>query len=283
MLNASRILTGLSVDDESGEFEYKPWYHWVGPVRVLGFNHANASETGGEAVANALFDYLAHHPTTAKRLAKKLAIRFVSDNPSTTLINLMASTYLKYDTAIVPMLRVMFSSAEFATSIGKKSYRPYEHLVSTARLMQIKPAPDNLNAPQQLIWMANDAGHNPFGQPFPTGQADTADAWQSTASTLVRWNNARSVVSNGYPNDVVRPPLYTLAVGATLPATHGPLVDLVASRLFGRPLSAAHKASMLTFLGATDSKALSSNSAAVSWNLPNFVAVLMDSPYQMLR
>ena len=283
VLNASRILTGLSVDDESGEFEYKPWYHWVGPVRVLGFNHANASETGGEAVANALFDYLAHHPTTAKRLAKKLAQRFVSDNPSAALINLMASTYLKYDTAIVPMLRVMFSSAEFATSIGKKSYRPYEHLVSTARLMQIKPAPDNLNAPQQLIWMANDAGHNPFGQPFPTGQADTADAWQSTASTLVRWNNARSVVSNGYPNDVVRPPLYTLAVGATLPATHGPLVDLVASRLFGRPLSAAHKASMLTFLGATDSKALSSNSAAVSWNLPNFVAVLMDSPYQMLR
>ena len=38
----------------------------------------------------------------AKRLAKKLAQRFVSDNPSTTLINLMASTYLKYDTAIVP-------------------------------------------------------------------------------------------------------------------------------------------------------------------------------------
>jgi uncharacterized protein (DUF1800 family) len=283
VLNASRILTGLSVDEESGEFEYKPWYHWVGPVKVLGFNHANSTETGGEAVANALFDYLAHHPTTAKRLAKKLAVRFVSDNPSAALINLMASTYLKYDTAIVPMLRVMFSSAEFATSIGKKSYRPYEHIVATARLMQIKPAPDNLNAPQQLIWMANDAGHNPFGQPFPTGQADTADAWQSTATTLVRWNNARSVVSGGYPNDVVRPPLYTVVVGATLPATHGPLVDLVASRLFGRPLSAAHKASLLTFLGATDSKALSSSSAAVSWNLPNFVAVLLDSPYQMLR
>jgi uncharacterized protein (DUF1800 family) len=283
VLNASRILTGLSVDDESGEYEYKPWYHWVGPVKVLGFNHANTSETGGEAVANALFDYLAHHPTTAKRLAKKLAVRFVSDNPSTALINLMASTYLKYDTAIVPMLRVMFSSAEFATSIGRKSYRPYEHIIATARLMQFKPAPDNLNAPQQLVWMANDAGHNPFGQPFPTGQADTADAWQSTAATLVRWNNAFSVVAGWYPNDVVRPPLYNVAVGPTLPATHGPLVDLVANRLFGRTLAPAHKAAVLTFIGATDSKSLSSNSNAVGGGLSNFVAVLLDSPYQMLR
>ena len=283
VLNASRILTGLSVDEESGEYEYKPWYHWTGSVKVLGFTHSNASETGGEAVANALFDYLAHHPTTAKRLARKLAVRFVSDNPSSTLVNLMASTYLKYDTAIVPMLRVMFSSAEFATSIGKKSYRPYEHLVATARLMQIKPAPDNLNAPQQLIWMANDAGHNPFGQPFPTGQADTADAWQSTAATLIRWNNALSTIAGWYPSDVVRPPLYNVAVGPTLPATHGPLVDLVANRLFGRTLSAAHKASVLTFLGATDAKALSSSSSAVSGGLANFVAVLLDSPYQMLR
>jgi hypothetical protein len=131
--------------------------------------------------------------------------------------------------------------------------------------------------------MANDAGHNPFGQPFPTGQADTADAWQSTAATLVRWNNALSVIAGWYPNEVVRPPLYNVAVGPTLPATHGPLVDLVASRLFGRTLSAAHKASLLAFLGATDAKALTSNSSAVGGNLANFVAVLMDSPYQMLR
>lgn len=283
VLNAARVLTGLSVDEESGEFEYKPWYHWTGPVQVLGFGHKNATETGGEAVADALFDYLAHHPTTAKRLARKLAVRFVSDNPSASLISLMASTYLKYDTAIVPMLRVMFSSAEFATSIGKKTYRPFEHLISTARLMQVAPPPDNVNAPLQLVWMANDAGHNPFGQPFPTGQADTADAWASTAATLIRWNNALSMIAGWYPNDVVRPPLLNVAMGATYPATHGELVDLVATRLFGRKLAANHKAAVLTFLGATDTKPVSGNSSAVSGGLPNFVAVLLDSPYQMLR
>ncbi|MFN8168932.1 MAG: DUF1800 domain-containing protein [Candidatus Nanopelagicales bacterium] len=283
VLNASRVLTGLSVDEESGEYEYKPWYHWTGPVQVLGWGNANASETNGEAVADSLFDYLAHHPTTAKRISRKLAVRFVSDNPSAALINLMAATYLKYDTAIVPVLRVMFSSAEFATSIGKKTYRPFEHLMSTARLMQVAPATDNADAPEQLVWMANDAGHNPFGQPFPTGQADTADAWGSTAATLIRWNNALSMIAGWYPNDVVRPPLLTVAMGPTYPATHGALVDQVATRLFGRPLVPSHRAAVLTFLGATDTKPLSSSSSAVSGGLPNFVAVLLDSPYQMLR
>jgi hypothetical protein len=91
------------------------------------------------------------------------------------------------------------------------------------------------------------------------------------------------VVAGWYPNDVVRPPLYNVAVGPTLPATHGPLVDLVANRLFGRTLAPAHKAAVLTFIGATDSKSLSSNSNAVGGGLSNFVAVLLDSPYQMLR
>ena len=40
---------------------------------------------------------------------------------------------------------------------------------------------------------------------------------------------------------------------------------------------------MLTFLGVTADKAVSSNSAAVSYGLSSFVAVLLDSPYQTLR
>ena len=149
--------------------------------------------------------------------------------------------------------------------------------------MQVTPAVDNLDATIQLVYLADDAGHNPFGQPFPTGQADTADAWESTAATLVRWNNTISMVAGWYPNDVVRPPLYNVAVGATLPATHGELVDLIATNLFGRPLGPTHKAAILTFLGVTADKALSASSAAVNGSLTSIVAILLDSPYQTLR
>ncbi|MFN8157228.1 MAG: DUF1800 domain-containing protein [Candidatus Nanopelagicales bacterium] len=283
VLNAARILTGIGVDSDSGQYAYQPWNHWTGAVKVLGFTHANASDTGGEAVVDALVKYLAHHPATAKRICRKLATRFVSDTPSDALVTMLANVYLKNDTNITMVLRALFSSAEFAASIGKKVVRPYENVIATARLMGIQPAVDNLDAPLQLVYMADDAGHNPFGQPFPTGQADTADAWESTATTLVRWNNTISVVSNWYPNDVVRPPLLTAAVGATLPATHGELVDKVATNLFGRTLTAEHKAAVLTFLNVTADKAVSSNSAAVSYGLNSFVSVLLDSPYMTLR
>ena len=69
VLDSARILTGLSVDHESGEYEYKPWRHWVGAVRVLEFTDANPTRTGGESVARAYLRYLAHHPATAHRIA----------------------------------------------------------------------------------------------------------------------------------------------------------------------------------------------------------------------
>jgi phage tail protein X len=133
--------------------------------------------------------------------------------------------------------------------------------------------------------MAERAGHNPFGQPFPTGQADTADAWESTAATLERWNNTIACVAGWGPSSdtVIRPPLYNVVIGPTLPATHGDLVDHVATNLFGRPVSAAHKASVLAFLGVAATKPVTSGSGAVTWSLSSFVAVLLDSPYQSLR
>jgi uncharacterized protein (DUF1800 family) len=284
VLNSARLLTGLGVDSDSGEYAFQPWNHWTGTAKVLGFTHANSSDVGGETAVNAYLSYLAHHPATAKRLAQKLAVRFVSDTPSSSLVTMLANVYLKNDTAIAPVLRALFSSAEFARSIGAKVARPFESLISTARLMQVAPAVDNLDATMQLIYMADNAGHNPFGQPFPTGQADTADAWESTATTLVRWNNTISMVAGWYPNDVVRPPLYNVAVGPTLPATHGELIDLVGTNLFGRPLAAAHKTAVLAFLGVTDpAKPLSSSSGAVNGSLASLVAVLADSPYMTLR
>ena len=283
VLNSARILTGLGVDSDSGEYAFQPWNHWVGPVSVLGFSHPNSTDDGGEAVANAYIDYLAHHPATAQRIARKLAVRFVSDTPSDALVSSLAQVYLDNDTAITPVLRALFSSAEFAYAIGAKVARPFEHLISVARLMGVGPAVDNLDAPLQLVYQADNAGHAPFGQPFPTGQPDTADMWESTATTIARWNNAMSMVAGWYPSDVVRPTLLAATVGSTLPATHGALVDLVATNLFGAPLSATHKAAMLAFLGVADTKTVSSNSAAVTYSLSSFVAVLMDSPYQTLR
>jgi hypothetical protein len=92
-----------------------------------------------------------------------------------------------------------------------------------------------------------------------------------------------NVVAGWYPTDVNRPDLRTMLVSAVLPATHGQLIDQIASNLLGRPLDAAHKTAALTFIGATDTKALTSSSSAIGWRLPQLVALILDSPYQTMK
>ena len=67
--------------DAPGRPTTTPRSHWTGPVKVLDFTHANA-DADGRAVTEAYLTYLAHHPRTAERIARKLAVRFVSDTPS---------------------------------------------------------------------------------------------------------------------------------------------------------------------------------------------------------
>ena len=86
VLTSARILTGLSVNSDSEEFQFKPWRHWTGPVACLGFSHPNGTQTGGQAVAEAFLDHLARHPATAWRVCWKLARHFVSDDPPTGLV-----------------------------------------------------------------------------------------------------------------------------------------------------------------------------------------------------
>ena len=69
------------MDSDSGEYEYKPIRRYVGPLTILGFSTPTPSAMTGEAVAVAYLRHLARHPATARRIATKLAVRFMSDSP----------------------------------------------------------------------------------------------------------------------------------------------------------------------------------------------------------
>ena len=69
---------------------------------------------GGEADATTYLLWLARHPKTAERLARKLCTHFVSDDPPSSLVTRLASVYTAHDTAIAPVLKALFTSREFA-------------------------------------------------------------------------------------------------------------------------------------------------------------------------
>lgn len=300
VLSSARILTGLSVSSDSEEFFFKDWKHWTGPVKVLGFSHANQYASGGQGVAESYLDYLAHHKDTARRVCRKLAIRFVSDAPSDAFVERLAGIYLGADTAIAPVLRALFSSPEFAASAGAKTHRPFERIIATLRILGMgpvlrssDPAFDLLRGVNSLYGMSINAGNAPFGWAAPNGYPDVTAAWTSTAATLQSWNNRYAVVNGWYRDNFSGGDLAALLPHTVTPwgfpagYTNGQLVQSVAVRLFGISMPAADLGAVCKFLNVDAAKPLQSRPGdepgPVKWQLGSWVTLLLDSPYGLQR
>src|SRR5581483_5765065 len=90
---AARVLTGwaLKQPKEGGGFTFEDRMHEPGDKNVLG----HRIKSNGEKEGLELLHILAHHPSTAKFISTKLAMRFVSDDPPPALIESMSQTFLK--------------------------------------------------------------------------------------------------------------------------------------------------------------------------------------------
>ncbi|MBM6403790.1 DUF1800 family protein [Phycicoccus sp. CSK15P-2] len=272
------VLTGLSTERESGEYLYRHIRHHRGAVSLLGWSDGNASAYG-EPVATSYLVHLARHPRTARRIATKLAVRFVSDTPPSSLVDRLAKVYLDNDTKIAPVVRALLTSSEFAASAGKKTKRPLENIISTARVLGVRPGPDTADWLGGLVWTAKRAGQAPMGWPAPNGYPDVAGAWAGAGAVLTAWNWHMSQcweVGSDTPR-VTYPPLRSL-LPATLPATHGQLVDALATRLVGAPLPAAKRDAVCAFVERTAASPLKASDPAASWRLPYLVALVLDTP-----
>ncbi|GAB6899707.1 DUF1800 domain-containing protein [Kineosporia succinea] len=284
--NSARILTGLGTDG-TGEATYRANRHWTGPVQVLDFSDPNESASGGKDLAVRYLNHLARHENTARQIATKLCLRFVSDNPPESLVSRLTSIYLEGDTAVVPMLRELFTSREFATSAGQKVRRPYEDLVATVRILGLKADTSGTKGIENLHWMVLDMGQAPLYWGPPNGYPDVAAAWQSPAGTLARWNAHQNVVERWSVKTLTGPAITTL-IPKPRPATHGALIDALSQRLLQQRATAAQQKAICDFL--TDrwnkiapSTPLKSDSVALTWRFAHVVGLLLDSPAHALR
>jgi uncharacterized protein (DUF1800 family) len=281
--NAARLLSGMTVDQDTGAYRYDATRHATGAVTVLGFRHANATAGVGESGSLALLDYLAMHTATARRIMTKLCVRFVADDPPATLVTKLVKVYLDNKTAIVPVLRALFTSPEFAASVGAKTRTPYEDVVATVRALGYGPEPTGTKAMESLYWMCRNAGQAPMAWAPPNGYPDVASAWASPSGLLVRWNIHLSVAAGWWPTTLVRPSSLLSEFAGGVPATYGQLIDNVATRLLGRTLAADHTRALAAFYGKTPAGRFTSKDPAASWMFPYLMAMVLNSPSFALR
>lgn len=285
VLDSARILTGLTVSSDSGEFLYAPWRHWVGPVRVLGFTDPNPDQPGGLAVARRYVGYLAKHPSTARRIANRLALQFVSDAPPAALVDRLAAVYLRNDTRIAPVLRALFTAPEFDAAVGAKLRRPHEHVVAMVRRLGFRPASRTAtrDAMAALGWLLDSAGMPPLARETPDGYPLRSSSWLSTTAVLGRWNAAMEL-TNGWANGHAwnRPDLRTFLFGTgARPDTFGALVDAAALRLFGVTLLAADRQALLAVMGVSASTRTADHGWLAGDGIGWWVAAMLQTPYHL--
>jgi uncharacterized protein (DUF1800 family) len=229
----ARLFTGWTYNSTTGAFLFRPLQHDAGRLSILGWNRP----TGGSGLDHgvAFLQWLARQPATARTVATKLARRFVADQPSADLVAAMSATYLDNDTAIVPVLRTMFSHPAFATARNSKFRRPTDWFVAAARALgaSVTPATD-LPRISRLGVVASRLGQRPFGWPAPNGYPDVEGAWLNAGGLLARWNVAGDLTANAVPLvGVDLSALRTGLAGIKVDAA----IDLVAQGLLGEPVT----------------------------------------------
>jgi len=280
MAQAALALTGWTASPGSDTFAYRPRIHHVGPLRVMGWSHPNATAEGGVEVGVSLLRYLASHPSTARHLAAKLCRRFVSDVPPSSLVDSAARVYLASRTQIAPVLRHIFASQAFRTSVGAKYRRPMELAGAAVRALRLELQPQQVhNQGVGLLVHLETVGQAPFNWPPPDGYPDVAEEWLSTAANLTRWNFLQALVA-GQVGGLGRPDFNAL-VGTPTPTTAGELVDRLFSALAFQTVAEQHRGALLRYLGKSNDTPVDAN--LVRAETPALAALILSSPYLQAR
>jgi uncharacterized protein (DUF1800 family) len=194
----ARVLTGWTVDRPQfgGDFVFAPQRHEGGTKTVLG----TKIKENGEMEGRELLHMLAMRPATAQFLSRKLAIRFVSDDPPKALVDRMAKSYLQSGGDIPTVLKTLFHSPEFwaASDFRAKVKTPLEFVVSAARASNA-----NIQNFQSLTNALRQMGMPLYGCMPPTGYKWDASDWVSTGALVDRMNFALSLAANRLPGITV--------------------------------------------------------------------------------
>ncbi|MEO7134754.1 MAG: DUF1800 domain-containing protein [Vicinamibacterales bacterium] len=213
IVNIARAFTGWTLQPRRGSgFRFVAARHDRGEKVVLG---QTIKAGGGVDDGNRVLDIVAAHPATARHIATRLAIKFVSDTPSPQLIDRIASRFTATGGDLREVLRALLSSPEFLSpdAYRAKVKTPLEFVASAMRATGA-----DLGSALPLSRTLRDMGMPLYFCQPPTGYDDAASSWVSAGALVSRMNFAVELSKNAMRG--VRVPLteqQTTALGIGAP------------------------------------------------------------------
>ena len=194
VISVARALTGWTMlPRQKAEFVFRPEIHDAGEKVVLG--HRIVAGRGVEDGEEVL-DILARDPHTARFIARKLAIRFVGDDPPAALVERAAETFRTTDGDIREVVRTIVTSQEFFSRAAYRSKvkSPFELVASALRAVGAQ-ADTTMRSAQMVGFL----GQPIFGHQAPNGWPETGDAWMNTGAILNRINFGLALAAGRLP------------------------------------------------------------------------------------
>jgi uncharacterized protein (DUF1800 family) len=190
IVNVAKAFTGWTMQPRRGSgFVFAAARHERGDKTVLG----RTIKSGGVDEGERVLDIIAAHPATARHIATKLAIRFVSDEPPAALVDRAAARFTATKGDLREVLEVILASKEF---LSPEVYRvkvktPLEFVASALRTTGA-----DVRTALPLARTLRDMGMPLYFCQPPTGYDDTATTWVSAGALVSRMNFAVDLSKN---------------------------------------------------------------------------------------
>lgn len=246
---AARLLTGaraLVAADGSLTFQVVEIDHYFGPVTIRGRTYRNTPwDTGSTAMADIrqfTLD-LATDPAVAPRICRRLAQRFVADEPPAGMITAMVAAWTASGGNIEKVLRTMFAHPSWLPTAGSKWRRPAELWASMAATADLRwtyePGPSEVyRYPVPTTFDAVLAAGQPLRNwPSPAGMPDENTHWVGTSSVLGGLNFADLLLTGADPQ-LSTTKDWAARLGLTPSMTVGEAADRVIERVSGFQVAA---------------------------------------------
>ena len=171
----ARILTGWTVapkqpGDQTDGFRFNARTHDSGQKRLLGTVFLNNGLAEGEQAIR----MLARHPATARRVATRLATFFVSDQPSSALVDRLTRSFSDSQGDLRVTLRTLVESPEFWQAEHKLFKTPLDYACS---VLTVLGGVHGRRDVAQTMTFLSQAGQPVHGWQTPDGYPTDAATW----------------------------------------------------------------------------------------------------------
>jgi uncharacterized protein (DUF1800 family) len=160
-----------------GEFYFNEALHEPGSQSLLGTNYKQKGIDQGEAVLNDL----AHHPSTARHIATKLARHFIADNPPSVAVDRIAKAMTDSSGDLSTVYAALIDSGEAWEEPLAKYKTPNDFILSMYRAIDFSP-----RRIKQIAGPFTVLGQEPFRPGSPAGWPDTAQDWSGGEALFKR-------------------------------------------------------------------------------------------------